>query len=157
LAFLGRLSWERVDGFVMQASEKPAQERKCKRPVVRMARLRVIFQVSTRRQCHGTQSADGARPSQETGFRDQVSALLRAGGFTAETEILEGHERVDIVFVQTTFGKRRRYVVEAKNWPAPLNKTDLESIYGSDAASDRRLDRGIRLQRAVVLSTTAAC
>ena len=25
LAFLGRLSWERVDGFVMQASEKPAQ------------------------------------------------------------------------------------------------------------------------------------
>src|ERR1700732_1946891 len=27
LALLGRLSWERVDGFVMQASEKPAQER----------------------------------------------------------------------------------------------------------------------------------
>jgi hypothetical protein len=26
LALLGRLSWERVDGFVMQASEKPAQE-----------------------------------------------------------------------------------------------------------------------------------
>jgi hypothetical protein len=25
LALLGRLSWERVDGFVMQASEKPAQ------------------------------------------------------------------------------------------------------------------------------------
>jgi hypothetical protein len=28
LALLGRLSWERVDGFVMQASEKPAQLRK---------------------------------------------------------------------------------------------------------------------------------
>src|ERR1700732_1499922 len=28
LALLGRLSWERVDGFVMHASEKPAQERK---------------------------------------------------------------------------------------------------------------------------------
>src|ERR1700732_2288627 len=27
LALLGRLSWERVDGFVMQASEKPAQFR----------------------------------------------------------------------------------------------------------------------------------
>jgi hypothetical protein len=27
LALLGRLSWERVDGFVMQASEKPAQQR----------------------------------------------------------------------------------------------------------------------------------
>jgi hypothetical protein len=27
LALLGRLSWERVSGFVMQASEKPAQER----------------------------------------------------------------------------------------------------------------------------------
>src|ERR1700732_3282348 len=27
LALLGRLSWERVDGFVMQASEKPAQNR----------------------------------------------------------------------------------------------------------------------------------
>jgi hypothetical protein len=27
LALLGRLSWERVDAFVMQASEKPAQER----------------------------------------------------------------------------------------------------------------------------------
>src|SRR6202011_4248956 len=28
LALLGRLSWERVDAFVMQASEKPAQDRK---------------------------------------------------------------------------------------------------------------------------------
>jgi hypothetical protein len=28
LALLGRLSWERVSGFVMQASEKPAQHRK---------------------------------------------------------------------------------------------------------------------------------
>src|ERR1700732_1212507 len=28
LALLGRLSWERVDGFVMQASEKPAQPEK---------------------------------------------------------------------------------------------------------------------------------
>jgi hypothetical protein len=28
LALLGRLSWERVDAFVMQASEKPAQKRK---------------------------------------------------------------------------------------------------------------------------------
>ena len=26
LALLGRLSWERVDGFVMQASEKPPHE-----------------------------------------------------------------------------------------------------------------------------------
>jgi hypothetical protein len=31
LALLGRLSWERVDGFVMQASEKPAQERTLQR------------------------------------------------------------------------------------------------------------------------------
>jgi hypothetical protein len=30
LALLGRLSWERVDGFVMQASEKPAQKRSFK-------------------------------------------------------------------------------------------------------------------------------
>jgi len=27
LALLGRLSWERVDAFVMQASEKPAHKR----------------------------------------------------------------------------------------------------------------------------------
>lgn len=67
-------------------------------------------------------------------FRDQVAALLRAGGFTAETEILEGHKRVDIVFVQVTFGKRRRYVVEAKNWSEPLNKTALETIYGGYSA-----------------------
>jgi hypothetical protein len=39
LALLGRLSWERVDGFVMQASEKPAQERSfaCERRIADFA------------------------------------------------------------------------------------------------------------------------
>jgi hypothetical protein len=67
-------------------------------------------------------------------FRDEVAALLRAGGYSVETEILEGHKRVDIVFEQINFGKRHRYVVEAKNWSVPLNKTDLEAIYGGYCA-----------------------
>jgi len=67
-------------------------------------------------------------------FRDQVADLLRAGGFNVQTEILEGHKRVDLVFEQVRFGKRRRYVVEAKNWSKPLDKTNLETIFGGYAA-----------------------
>ena len=67
-------------------------------------------------------------------FRDEVTELLRVRGFSPISEILSGHKRVDILFEETTFGKARRYAVEAKNWSAPLSKTDLEAIYGGYAS-----------------------
>jgi hypothetical protein len=42
LALLGRLSWERVDGFVMQASEKPAHVRTSAARYVYSARFGAI-------------------------------------------------------------------------------------------------------------------
>ncbi len=66
-------------------------------------------------------------------FRDEVAELLRIAGYTATTEILEGNKRADVVFEQETFGKRRRYAIEAKNWAAPLDRSDLEAIYGGYA------------------------
>lgn len=67
-------------------------------------------------------------------FRDQVTDLLKAAGYIATAEILESHKRVDIIFEQISFGKRRRYAVEAKNWDRPLNHSDLEKIYAGYAS-----------------------
>ncbi|MDR3509657.1 MAG: NACHT domain-containing protein [Caulobacteraceae bacterium] len=67
-------------------------------------------------------------------FRDEVAELLTASGYAPQTEILIGHKRVDLVFSVVTFGKRRTYVVEAKNWSNPLTKTTLETIYGGYTA-----------------------
>lgn len=66
-------------------------------------------------------------------FRDEVAALLQAAGYKVETEILEGHKRADLVFEEISFGRRRKYVVEAKNWSKNLEKTHLEQIYGGYA------------------------
>jgi NACHT domain/Restriction endonuclease len=72
----------------------------------------------------------------ETGdqFRDQVADLLRAAGYQTTAEILEDHKRVDVLFEQTTFGKRRRYALEAKNWKRPLDHGDLEHIFSAYAS-----------------------
>lgn len=67
-------------------------------------------------------------------FRDEIAELLRASGHSVETEILIGHKRVDLTFEESSFGHRRRYAVEAKNWADPLSKTALEAIYGGYAA-----------------------
>nr|WP_294525956.1 restriction endonuclease [uncultured Rhodopila sp.] len=73
-------------------------------------------------------------------FRDQVVALLRAAGYSTTSEILEGHKRVDVIFERSTFGKRRRYALEAKNWAQPLNHTDLEHIFSGYASLVLRHD-----------------
>ncbi len=67
-------------------------------------------------------------------FRDQVAELLRASGRNVVTEILIGHKRVDITFDEYSFGRRRSYAIEAKNWAKALSKTDLETIYGGYAS-----------------------
>lgn len=67
-------------------------------------------------------------------FRDEVAELLKAAGYIATTEILEDHKRIDVVFEQISFGKRRRYAVEAKNWKRPLDHGDLEKIYAGYAS-----------------------
>lgn len=67
-------------------------------------------------------------------FRDQVAELLKAAGYRSTSEILEDHKRIDVVFEQTTFGKRRRYAIEAKNWERPLNRSDLEHIFAGYAS-----------------------
>lgn len=62
-------------------------------------------------------------------FRDQVAALLRVAGYSVvTTEILDKHKRLDIRFEQRSFGKPRKYALEAKNWGTPLDRTDLEKI-----------------------------
>jgi len=63
-------------------------------------------------------------------FRNSIAAMLRAAGISVQTEVLIGHKRVDVCFEQFSFGKKRRFVLEAKNWSTPLDKTDLETIYG---------------------------
>ena len=67
-------------------------------------------------------------------FRDEVASLLTTAGYTTTTEILEGPKRLDGIFEQTLFGKRRRYALEAKNWKTPLNLSNLETIYGGYAS-----------------------
>lgn len=66
-------------------------------------------------------------------FRDQIAELLRISGFSPDVEILIGHKAVDIVFEQEYFGKAKKIAVECKNYAKPLNKTDLEHIYGGYA------------------------
>jgi len=63
-------------------------------------------------------------------FRDQVAALLTASGYNVTVELLKGHKRGDLFFEQTSFGTKRRYAVEAKNWTKRLDKGDLEAILG---------------------------
>ena len=67
-------------------------------------------------------------------FRDDVANLLRSGGYNVQSEILDGHKRVDLFFEESRFGKRRRYAVEAKNWQRSLDHSDLEAIYGGYAS-----------------------
>src|SRR6202040_667362 len=43
-------------------------------------------------------------------------------------------KRVDATFERSYLGKRRKYLLEAKNWSAPLNHSDLEKIYGGYAS-----------------------
>ncbi len=66
-------------------------------------------------------------------FRDDVANLLRIGGYNVKTEILYGSKKVDIVFEEYRFGKLRKYAVEAKNYSAALNFSDLSNIYGGYA------------------------
>jgi hypothetical protein len=67
-------------------------------------------------------------------FRDEVADLLRVAGYAVSVEILDGHKRVDIRFEERSFGKLRKYAVEAKDWEAPLDHGDLETIYGGYAS-----------------------
>src|ERR1044071_5739225 len=72
----------------------------------------------------------------ETGdrFRDTIASLLSIAGHEVAVEILSGHKKVDIRFVERSFGKQRRYALEAKNYSKPLDHGDLEQIYGGHAS-----------------------